>query len=313
MIALISGGGSALLVSQADGLTGRQAGFDCQPTGLRRNNQRDELSAQTLQRGEGGTTGPDRGTGHPHHPCPQRRDREPAGRDRQRADCAGFLHLGGCLGAGGKVRSGGETPAAVVARLQAGLRGEIPDTPDGDVPVFAASQTVVVADNFLAAQAPRRKAEALGYNSLLLSTFLDGDTANTGRLLAALAKEVQASGNPLPAPACLILGGETTVQLGENPGKGGRNRHWPSRPGWLCRAARGSRLFPLPPMAATAPQTAPGAMADGGTVARGRRSGSLRGGSSASPRCLPLSGRQPRSAAYRPHPDQCERSDVCLC
>lgn len=160
-------------------------------------------------------------------------------------------------------------PAAVVARLQAGLRGEIPDTPDADDPVFAASQTLVVADNFVAAQAARRKAQDLGYNVLLLTTFLDGDAANAGRLLAALAREVQASGNPLPAPACLILGGETTVQLGDTPGKGGRNQEVALSAGLALRDSQGITVISLATDGSDGPTDSAGAMADGGTVSRG--------------------------------------------
>jgi len=160
-------------------------------------------------------------------------------------------------------------PAPVVARLQAGLRGEIADTPDADDPAFAKSQTVVVADNFLAAQAAKRTAEELGYNALLLTTFLDGDAANAGRLLAALAKEVQASGNPIPAPACLIFGGETTVQLGDNPGKGGRNQALALAAGLALQGSRGVTVVSLATDGTDGPTESAGAMADGGTVARG--------------------------------------------
>ncbi|MBI3957427.1 MAG: glycerate kinase, partial [Chloroflexi bacterium] len=160
-------------------------------------------------------------------------------------------------------------PPAIIARLQAGLEGEIPDTPDARDPAFATSQTVVVADNFLAAQAAQRKAQALGYNALLLTTFLDGDAAVAGRLLAALAKEVQASGNPVPAPACLILGGETTVQLGSNPGKGGRNQEVALAAGLALPGSQGVTVVSLATDGTDGPTDSAGAMADGGTVARG--------------------------------------------
>jgi len=163
----------------------------------------------------------------------------------------------------------GKLPGAVIARLQAGLAGEIPDTPDASDPVFAHSQTVVVADNFLAAQAAQGAAEERGYQSLLLSTFLDGDAAGAGRLLVALAKEVQSSGNPLPAPACLILGGETTVQLGSNPGKGGRNQEVALAAGLALQGSRGITVVSLATDGTDGPTDSAGAMADGGTVARG--------------------------------------------
>lgn len=163
----------------------------------------------------------------------------------------------------------GKLPPAIVARLQAGLREEIADTPDASDPVFAYSQTVVVADNFLAAQAAKGAAEEQGYRSLLLTTFLDGDAAGAGRLLAALAKEVQTSGNPLPAPACLILGGETTVQLGSNPGKGGRNQEVALAAGLALQGSQGITVVSLATDGTDGPTDSAGAMADGGTVARG--------------------------------------------
>lgn len=163
----------------------------------------------------------------------------------------------------------GKLPPAVVVRFQAGLRGEIPDTPDESDPVFAHSQTVVVADNFLAALAAKAAAEERGYQSLLLTTFLDGDAASAGRLLAALAKEVQTSGNPISAPACLILGGETTVQLGSNPGKGGRNQEVALAAGLALQGSRGITVVSLATDGTDGPTDSAGAMADGGTVARG--------------------------------------------
>ena len=160
-------------------------------------------------------------------------------------------------------------PAAVIARLRAGLAGEIPDTPDANDPAFATSQTVVVADNFLAARAAHSKAQELGYNPLLLTTFLDGDAANAGRVLAALAKEVQASGNPIPAPACLILGGETTVQLGSKPGKGGRNQELALAAGLALQGSQGVTVVSLATDGTDGPTDSAGAMADGATVERG--------------------------------------------
>jgi len=164
-------------------------------------------------------------------------------------------------------------PEAVVARLQTGLRGEIPDTPDTDDPIFATSQTIVVADNFVAAQAAKQRAEKFGYSVLLLTTFLDGDAANAGRMLVALAKEVQTSSNPIPAPACLILGGETTVQLGSNPGTGGRNQELALAAGLALQGSQGVAVVSLATDGTDGPTDSAGGLADGGTVARGVAAG----------------------------------------
>lgn len=115
-------------------------------------------------------------------------------------------------------------PEAVMARLRAGMRGEVPDTPKAGDPIFDRATTQIVGDNRMAAQAACRRAQELGYHTLLLTTYLEGEAREVAKLAVALAKEVVASGQPVAAPACLILGGETTVTLGSAPGKGGRNQ-----------------------------------------------------------------------------------------
>lgn len=167
----------------------------------------------------------------------------------------------------------GKLPERIIARLQAGLAGKIADTPDADDPAFANTQTLVVADNFLAAQAAKTKATELGYNTLLLTTFLDGDAAGAGRLLAGLAKEVRQSGNPVATPACLILGGETTVQLGSNPGKGGRNQEAALAAALALQESTGVTVVSLATDGTDGPTDSAGAMADGRTVERGAAAG----------------------------------------
>ena len=115
-------------------------------------------------------------------------------------------------------------PATVMARLRAGVRGEVPDTPKAGDPIFARATTQIVGDNRVAALAACRQAQELGYHALLLTTYVEGEAREVAKLAVALAREVVASGQPLPAPACLILGGETTVTLGPAPGQGGRNQ-----------------------------------------------------------------------------------------
>ncbi len=116
-------------------------------------------------------------------------------------------------------------PQPVLARLQAGLDGQLPDTPKADDPVFETSQTIVVADNRMAAEAAARKAEEVGLQHLA-ADHLPGRRGEPGGAAwrLDLGREIEAFDTPLAAPACLILGGETTVTLGVPPGKGGRNQ-----------------------------------------------------------------------------------------
>lgn len=88
---------------------------------------------------------------------------------------------------------------------------------------------LIVANNRMAAQATAERAVELGFGCEILTTFLEGEAREVGRVAAALAKSVRAHGQPLAPPACLLLGGETTVRV-IGSGRGGRNQE-------LCLAA----------------------------------------------------------------------------
>jgi hydroxypyruvate reductase len=66
-------------------------------------------------------------------------------------------------------------------------------------------------------------AQALGYDTLLLTTTLDVEAKEAGGFLAAIARQIQKTGQPLKPPCAVIMGGETVVHLRGN-GKGGRNQ-----------------------------------------------------------------------------------------
>ena len=66
---------------------------------------------------------------------------------------------------------------AVLARLTAGRQGQLPDTPKPGDPLFVGAHTCVVGDNRVAALAACRRAEVLGYRTLLLTSFVEGEAA----------------------------------------------------------------------------------------------------------------------------------------
>jgi len=114
-------------------------------------------------------------------------------------------------------------PRAARDLLESGLAGSAPDTPKADDPAFAATRTVLIGTNFQALLAAQAKAQELGYGTLLLTSRLTGEAREIAGLFLGLAKEIAANQLPLPCPACIIAGGETTVTL-RGPGRGGRNQ-----------------------------------------------------------------------------------------
>ncbi len=164
-------------------------------------------------------------------------------------------------------------PPAIRSRLEAGRAGDIPDTPKPGDPAFAGAQTLVVADNRMAALAAAETATAQGYNTLLLTTYLEGEAAQVAKVVVALAREVQAHAAPVAPPACLILGGETTVTLGSNPGQGGRNQELALAAAIALDGTEGITIVSLATDGTDGPTDSAGGIADGGTVGRGRKQG----------------------------------------
>eukprot|EP01037_Dinobryon_pediforme_P034781 gene34781-40861_t len=65
-------------------------------------------------------------------------------------------------------------------------------------------------------------ARAHGVTPMIFSDCIEGEARDVARVFAGIARQVAAHGQPLPAPAVLISGGETTVTV-RGSGRGGRN------------------------------------------------------------------------------------------
>ncbi|MBW1635603.1 MAG: glycerate kinase [Deltaproteobacteria bacterium] len=116
-------------------------------------------------------------------------------------------------------------PAGVLSRIDAGIAGAAAETPKAGEPFFEKTQSVIVGNNFKALLKAKEKADQLGYNSLLLSSMIEGETRDVAANHIAIAREIQLHGYPLQQPACILSGGETTVRI-KGAGKGGRNQEF---------------------------------------------------------------------------------------
>jgi hydroxypyruvate reductase len=109
--------------------------------------------------------------------------------------------------------------------LQSGREGKVPETPKPGDPVFEKVENILIGSNILALRAASRKARTLGFNTLILSSSIVGETREAAKFHAAIAKEIVATGHPLLRPACILSGGETTVTI-RGRGRGGRNQEF---------------------------------------------------------------------------------------
>ncbi len=111
------------------------------------------------------------------------------------------------------------TPSpAVVARLQQ----EHDETPKpGSLPHVSFR---MIATPLMALHAAAQAARDIGVIPMILGDALEGESREMGTVMAGIARSVRLHGCPLPAPAMLLSGGETTVTIADGrDGRGGRN------------------------------------------------------------------------------------------
>lgn len=163
-------------------------------------------------------------------------------------------------------------PASVRQWLEQGQRGEVPETPKPGDPLFERVSTVIIGSNDIAAEAALAEARRLGFSAMLLTTFLEGEARDAGKFAAALAKELVHRGNPVAPPACLILGGETTVTV-RGSGKGGRNQEIALSAAIAVRDMERILVAALATDGTDGPTDAAGGIVDGRTLVRAEANG----------------------------------------
>ncbi len=160
-------------------------------------------------------------------------------------------------------------PQAVRNRLERGTANRIADTPKPGDPIFANAQIVIVGSNRVAAEAAESLAKKLNFNTLLLSTFVQGEAREVAKVVGAIAKEIIASARPIDRPACIIWGGETTVTV-KGQGQGGRNQELALAAAIAIDGLPGVLIEALGTDGTDGPTDAAGAIATGETLSRAR-------------------------------------------
>jgi hydroxypyruvate reductase len=161
-------------------------------------------------------------------------------------------------------------PASVRERIERGCQGLIPETPKRGDAIFTRVRNVVIGRNRLAVDAAAGRARQLGFRTLVLSTFIEGETREIARMHAAIAKEIVHTGRPLKPPACVITGGETTVTL-RGDGLGGRNQEFVLSSAIDISGLSNVVIFSAGTDGSDGPTDAAGAVADGHTLGRDPR------------------------------------------
>lgn len=180
--------------------------------------------------------------------------------------------FGDCLAILEKYRLSTDISPVIMRHLRQGYQGKLEETPKPGDAVFSCSENLIVGSIRGAAAAAEKKAVELGYNTLILSTEIQGDTREAARLHMETTRRIYLSGRPVPRPACLISGGETTVVV-KGSGKGGRNQEFVLAAALDLKGMEGVLVLSGGTDGTDGPTDAAGAVADGRTASRAERLG----------------------------------------
>lgn len=162
-----------------------------------------------------------------------------------------------------------DLPAAVMSHLATPAA----DAPRPDDPRFARHSHRIVASAGLSLAAAAAAAERQGLAAVILSDAIEGEAHDIALMHAAMAREVAARGRPFRPPVVLLSGGETTVTLGGGGGRGGRNGEFLLALALALDGVPGVDALAADTDGIDGSESNAGAFADGGTAAALRGAG----------------------------------------
>jgi hydroxypyruvate reductase len=159
-----------------------------------------------------------------------------------------------------------ESVPAVTVHLQRGAAGEIDETPKPGDPAFARVTNTIIASNRIVVDAVADAARSLGFVIAGVEQAVEGEAADVGRALAAKAAA-------LAPGSCWVLGGETTVTVGERAGVGGPSQELALAAAAALDGAPGVAMLTFSTDGRDGPTDAAGALVTGQTCTQARALG----------------------------------------
>ncbi|MEM3976368.1 MAG: glycerate kinase, partial [Desulfurococcaceae archaeon] len=96
----------------------------------------------------------------------------------------------------------------------------VEDTLKPGHPLFNGGENHIVLSNQMVLQKLQEALASTGYNTLLLTSMLEGEAKEVGKALASIIKNISVYGRPINKPAALLAEGETVVTVkGKGVGK----------------------------------------------------------------------------------------------
>jgi hydroxypyruvate reductase len=166
----------------------------------------------------------------------------------------------------------GKLPKSVLERLKSGVEGRVPETPKPGDGCFSGTVHEIIASNKDAVKAALEVGKSHGLNVFVYEEAMEGETHETAIDFVNLAKRVMEDGKPVPAPALLISGGETTLEV-KGGGMGGRNQEFVLTAAIEISGLKNVVVTSFGTDGIDGPTDAAGALADGFTLERAQRLG----------------------------------------
>ena len=169
-----------------------------------------------------------------------------------------------------RYKLGDRLPKGVTDYFIKGAAGSLPETPKPGDPVFSHVQNLIVGNNRESLLAAQERALSLGYNTIVLSSQIEGEAREVAQVFGAIGKEISQANLPISPPACIIAGGETTVTI-QGRGKGGRNQELALACAIAIDGWEGISLLSAGTDGTDGPTDAAGAIVNGTTCKRARQ------------------------------------------
>ncbi|TPI29671.1 glycerate kinase [Mesorhizobium sp. B3-1-6] len=163
---------------------------------------------------------------------------------------------------------GMKLPASVMAHIQSSAAA----APRPDDPRFAGNEVHLTASAGVSLEAAAAEAKRQGIEAVILSDSIEGEAREVGGVHAAIAREVATRNRPFAKPVLILSGGETTVTL-RAKGKGGRNSEFLLAFAIGIDGVNGIHALAADTDGIDGSENNAGAFADGSTVARMRAAG----------------------------------------
>lgn len=162
-------------------------------------------------------------------------------------------------------------PNSVKDLLINGEKGLVEETPKGG-PFFRNVHNFVIGNNRIACLSAVNHLREMGLNTLLLTSYMEGEARIIGLTISSIAKEIASSGNPIRRPAGIVMGGESTVTV-TGKGIGGRNQEIALASSIGISGLEGVVVASISTDGVDGPTDAAGAIVDGNTIARSKTMG----------------------------------------